>query len=149
MAGKTKSKDASASADIDWDAMQNTDTLFVSEELRGVVNDILSSSQPSVPFRFILAAGDYSLTLDLLRIEQAIEATTVVGTCTQSSVASILARNPREWTEIEIFRESQTLLRINLSDHQVETSIEMPPGSDTCIVTLISKATKPKQKKVL
>jgi len=133
----------------DWDEMQRTDTLFVSEELKDVVDNILSSETKKESFKIFLIAEDLDIALDFLRLEQSPDSLLFAGACTASEAASIIKMDSTVWNGIDIVYGGQSLRHVSLLERQVEMSIDSHPSTETCTVTIVSRFMKPKQKRVL
>ena len=119
-----------------------SESLFFSDELREVVEDILadeaSNSTASLgDFRFIMTSEGVNLVFDLVKMEQSPGELVISGTGNRAAARQILARDPSVWVSVDVLQGDVTLRSFSLSNRSMSSSVEFPSGSSSCLLTVI------------
>lgn len=127
----------------DWEDGSSDDSgsLFVSEELREAVDEILTSeeldsNEALTDLRFVLSSDDASLTFELVRMEQGPDGLTISGMGNRLAARHLLALAPELWDSLEILQGSLTVRSISLSGRGVGIGVELPDSSKHCFLTI-------------
>jgi hypothetical protein len=135
----------------DWhDPFDGPDHVLASDDIRGVVDDILSTGdQDDRPLEALITAGERVISLELQSLQRTPTGVTVCGSCPVPVARPLLGLEASEWSDIEIFHGSETLCLIPLLGRQLDISFDLSaPG--TCLITIVSRPQeRKKQKQVL
>ena len=132
------------------DHFDGPDHVLASDDIRGVVDDILSTGdQDDRPLEALITAGERVISLELQSLQRSPAGVTVCGSCPVPVARPLLGLEASEWSDIEIFHGSETLCLIPLLGRQLDISFDLSaPG--TCLITIVSRPQeRKKQKQVL
>lgn len=140
MAGRDRSQDQ---REWGWQDgyLDDSGSLFVSEELREAVDEILtgeelSSIESSTKFRFVLSSDDTSLAFELARMEQGPDGLTIAGLGNRLTAHHLLSLTPEQWDSVEVLRGNLTVRSISLLGRGAVIGVELPDSSKHCFLTI-------------
>ena len=111
----------------EWDGLEGPGLVLASEDIRGAVEDILAGEGAGRPLEALVTVGELVVSLELLELRQAPEDVTIVGSCDLSAARSLVGLDLSEWSDVEIFHGSETLIEFVPSTSAFEKYICLRP----------------------